>query len=145
MAANEKTMLTVQSTVNASLQKVWELWTTPQHIQQWNNASEDWHTPHAANDLRPNGKFSYRMEAKDNSFGFDFEGSYDTIRNHELIEYAIADGRKVTVTFEQQDGKTLVTENFEAEEMNPKDMQQGGWQAILDNFKKYAESNPLEK
>ena len=135
------TTLTVTSTVNAPVEKVWELWTQPQHITQWNNASEDWHSPTAVNDLRPNGKFNIRMEAKDKSFGFDFEGSYDDIKNHELIEYTIADGRKVIVTFEPNDNKTIVTESFEAEEMNPKEMQQGGWQAILDNFKKYAESN----
>nr|WP_294936675.1 SRPBCC family protein [uncultured Flavobacterium sp.] len=141
MATTQKTTLTVTSTVNAPVEKTWELWTNPEHITQWNNASEDWHTPKAINDLRPNGKFNFRMEAKDKSFGFDFEGSYDTIRNHELIEYTIADGRKVKITFEPKDDKTIVTESFEAEEENPKDMQQGGWQAILDSFKKYAESN----
>lgn len=141
MATSEKTMLTVTSTVNSPIKKVWEFWTTPEHIMQWNNASDDWHTPKAANDLRPEGKFNYRMEAKDNSFGFDFEGSYTNIKEHELIEYIMADGRKVKITFAEQGDKTIVTESFEAEEMNSKEMQQGGWQSILDNFKKYTESN----
>lgn len=141
MESSNKTTLTVKATVNASVEKAWQFWTQPEHITQWNNASNDWHSPKALNDLRPEGKFNIRMEAKDKSFGFDFEGTYDKVSDNELIEYTIADGRKVKVTFEPQDNATLITESFEAEDQNPIAMQQGGWQAILDNFKRYAESN----
>lgn len=140
MATTQKTTLTVNTTVNAPLEKVWQLWTAPEHIMQWNNASEDWYTPRADNDLRPKGNFNYRMEARDKSFGFDFEGTYDHIINHNLIEYTIADGRKVKIQFDKEGEQTTITESFEAEDENPKEMQQGGWQAIMDNFKKYAES-----
>jgi uncharacterized protein YndB with AHSA1/START domain len=138
---NEKTSITVQTTVHAPIEKVWKLWTTPQHIMQWNNASDDWHTPRAENDLRAGGKFTYRMEAKDGSFGFDFEGVYDEVRANERIAYTIGDGRKVIIAFASNDAGTHVVEIFEAESMNSLDMQRNGWQAILDNFKKYAEAN----
>ena len=100
MATSEKTTITVAATVNAPIEKVWQYWTAPQHITQWNNASNDWHTPKATNDLRKDGTFNYRMEAKDNSFGFDFEGRYTDIKTNELIEYVISDGRKVQILFE---------------------------------------------
>lgn len=136
--ANRET-ITVQNTVNAPIEKVWKYWTMPEHITQWNSASDDWHTPRAENDLRTGGKFLARMEAKDGSFGFDFGGVYDDVRKHERIAYTIGDGRKVTVTFLPTGDKTTVTETFEAESTNPIEMQRGGWQAILDNFKKYTE------
>lgn len=141
MEAAEKTKITVAAVINAPVQKVWALWTKPVHIVQWNNASDDWHTPSAENDLRPGGKFSARMEAKDGSFGFDFGGTYDDVVENRLIRYAIGDGRKVEVLFEADGNSTKITETFEAESVNPVDMQQGGWQAILDSFKKYAEAN----
>lgn len=141
MATQEKTIITVSNTVNAPVKKVWEFWTQPEHITRWNNASADWHTPRAENDLQPGGHFVYRMEAKDGSFGFDFGGVYDEVRDNEYIEYTIGDGRKVKVTFVSNGNTTRVTENFEAETMNPVEMQKGGWQAILDNFKKYTEAN----
>lgn len=131
--------ITVQVTVNAPVEKVWECFTTPQHIMQWNNASPDWHTPHATNDLQPDGKFRWRMEAKDGSFGFDFNGVYDVVNSPDYIEYSIEDGRKVKVTFEAVGNTTQVTETFEPENENSLELQQQGWQAILDNFKKYVE------
>jgi uncharacterized protein YndB with AHSA1/START domain len=107
---------------------------------QWNNASDDWHTPSATSDLKEGGKFTSRMEAKDGSFGFDFGGTFTKVVPQKNLEYVIGDGRKVSVKFEEQDGKILITETFEAEGQNPIEMQQQGWQAILDNFKKYTES-----
>ena len=133
--------ITVEAIINAPVERVWKLWSLPEHITKWNNASDDWHTPFAENDLRTGGKFLTRMEAKDGSFGFDFEGIYDDVVKHELITYSLADGRKIEVTFLEKGSETLVMETFDAETENPVEMQQGGWQAILDNFKKYAEAN----
>lgn len=141
MNTTAKTQITVQSTVNAPVQKVWDLFTNPKHVTQWNNASDDWHTPTAQNDLRTGGNFSYRMEAKDGSVGFDFAGIYDAVKTNELIEYTIGDGRKVKVTFSGKGNETNVVETFEAEDIHSHEMQRGGWQAILDNFKKYVEAN----
>lgn len=141
MATKEKTTITVAATVKAPIQKVWEFWTSPEHITKWNNASNDWHTPSATNNLKTGGKFSYRMEAKDGSFGFDFDGEYTEVKTNELIEYIIADGRKVQIVFETNDAETIVTETFEAEEVHPLEMQQDGWQAIINNFKRHVESN----
>lgn len=140
MTTLEKTTITVEATINAPVEKVWKLWTSPEHITKWNNASDDWHTPHAENDLRVGGKFLSRMEAKDGSFGFDFGGVYDEVKTNELIAYTIGDGRKVKVNFTKQDNATKVVSIFEAENENPVEMQRGGWQAILNSFKKYAES-----
>ena len=141
METQKKTTLTVESTINAPVDKVWKLWTGPEHITKWNSPSDDWHTPRAENDLRVGGKFSSRMEAKDGSMGFDFAGVYDDVRNNEYIEYTIGDQRKVKVNFTTQGDKTKVVENFEAEDTHPLEMQQGGWQAILDSFKNYVEAN----
>jgi len=145
METTDKTAITVETTIKAPIEKVWQLWTEPEHIVHWNNASDDWYTPKAENDLRVGGKFNSRMEAKDGSFGFDFEGVYDEVKTHELIVYTIADGRKVNITFSSKEGKTLVTEVFEAENTHPIEVQKGGWQSILDNFKKYAEGMVQEK
>ncbi|HTE01568.1 MAG TPA: SRPBCC family protein [Mucilaginibacter sp.] len=139
MNTTESTVITVEATVNAPVQKVWTVWTQPEHITQWNSPSDDWHTPSAENDFRVGGNFSYRMEAKDGSFGFDFGGVYDDVKQNELIEYTIGDGRKVKVVFEGNGDTTKVTETFEAENTHSIDMQRGGWQAILDSFKKYTE------
>ena len=141
METQEKTIITVENTINAPVEKVWEYWTKPEHITKWNNASDDWHTPWVKTDFRVGGKFAARMEAKDGSMGFDFGGVYDVIRPNEYIEYTIGDGRKVKVSFTAAGKNTKVTENFEAETTNPVEMQKGGWQAILDNFKKYTETN----
>ncbi len=141
METQEKTVITVESTINAPVEKVWELWSKPEHIIKWCSASDDWHTPRAENDLSVGGKFASRMEAKDGSMGFDFGGIYDAVRNNEYIEYTMGDGRKVKINFSAQGNKTKVVESFEAEDTNPVEIQKGGWQAILDNFKKYAEAN----
>ncbi len=132
--------ITIEAVVNAPVAKVWKLWTTPDDIKKWNSASDDWHTPKAENDLRVGGKFSSRMEAKDGSMGFDFGGTYDEVKENELISYTMGDGRKVKTVFTQQDDATKVVETFDAENTNPIEMQRSGWQSILDNFKKYAES-----
>jgi uncharacterized protein YndB with AHSA1/START domain len=139
METTNKTVITVQTTVNLPVEKVWESWTKPEHIIKWNSASEDWHTPKAENDLRVGGSFSSRMEARDGSFGFDFGGVYDDVKTHEIIAYTLGDGRKVKITFESNDQGTTVTESFDAENENPEEMQKKGWQSIMDNFKKYTE------
>lgn len=139
METTEKTAITVTALVAAPIKKVWELWVSPGHIVNWNNASPDWHTPSAENDLRAGGAFSYRMEARDGSFGFDFGGVYDEVVEDRLIKYTLGDGRKVEVLFAAGAGSTKITETFEAERVNPVEMQRGGWQAILDSFKNYAE------
>ena len=140
METTTPTKITVETTVNAPVEKVWKSWGEPEHIKNWCAASEDWHAPKAENDLRTGGKFSTRMEAKDGSFGFDFGGIYDNVKKNELIEYTIGDGRKVNVTFSPSGEQTKIVETFDAEATNPVEMQRGGWQAILDNFKKYTES-----
>ena len=141
METQEKTVLTVENTINAPVEKVWEYWTKPEHITKWNNASDDWHTPWAKNDLREGGSFSARMEAKDGSMGFDFGGVYDAVKPNEYIEYTLGDGRKVKIYFTSRGKTTKVVESFEAESTHSLEMQQGGWQAIMDNFKKYTEAN----
>lgn len=141
MSKTEKTEITVSVIVNTPIQKVWQLWTLPEHIMNWNFASIDWHTPKAENDLRVGGKFLSRMEAKDGSFGFDFWGVYDEIKENELIEYTMGDGRKAKISFVSEGNTTKVIETFEAENENSIELQQGGWQAILNNFKKYSEEN----
>ena len=135
------TAITIEAIINAPVSKVWEYWSKPEHIKQWYNASPEWHAPRAENDLQVGGKFVTRMEAKDGSFGFDFGGVYDEVKTNELIAYTLEDERKVSIHFISEDSSTKVVETFEAEEENPVEMQRGGWQAILDNFKKYTEEN----
>ena len=141
MPTNNKTNITVETTVNVPVEKAWAYFTTPEHITKWNFASDDWQCPIAENDLKPGGKFSSRMEAKDGSFGFDFGGVYDAVEINKKIEYTLGDERKVRVDFSEQGNATHVREIFEAEDMNSIELQKGGWQAILDNYKKYVESN----
>lgn len=133
------TPIMVQTIVRAPVEKVWEYWTAPGHIMQWNNAADTWHTPSASNDLRVGGSFVYRMEARDGSFGFDFGGVYDEVVAYRIIRYTIGDGRKVSVSFDGKGKETVVEEVFEPEGMNPVEMQRTGWQNILDNFKRYVE------
>jgi uncharacterized protein YndB with AHSA1/START domain len=135
------TSITIETLVNAPIEKVWKYWTQPQHAKSWNTASADWHTTRADNDLRAGGRFAFRMEAKDGSFGFDFGGTYDVVTENEYIEYTLGDNRKVKVHFTQQDNGVKLVETFDAETTNPVEMQRAGWQAILDNFKKYTEEN----
>ena len=136
-------MITVQGTINASIEKIWELWTAPEHVMKWNNASEDWHTPFAENDLKVGGKFKYTMASTDGTMRFDFEGIYTNVVNPSLIEYEMADGRKVKIVFEKDAEGIKVIESFDPETVNPEEMQKNGWQAILDNFKKYVENATL--
>jgi uncharacterized protein YndB with AHSA1/START domain len=133
--------VTVSAVVNAPLETAWNAWTTPEHITQWNFASPDWACPTATNDVRPGGAFSWRMEAKDGSMGFDFGGTYTDVVPHERLEYALGDERTVQVQFERVgENQTRVTESFTAESQNPVEMQRAGWQAILDNYKRHTES-----
>lgn len=141
METTQKTAITVKTLIKAPVAKVWEHWVDPKHIVQWNNASDDWHAPYADNDLRVGGKFRTTMAAKDGSMSFEFEGTYDTVENHQRIAYTIADGRKVDIVFSGNANETQVVETFDAEGTHPVDMQRAGWQAILDNFKKYTEAN----
>lgn len=136
-----RVQVTVETTVHASPEKVWEYWNSPEHITKWCSATPEWHTPRATNDLRTGGNFSTRMEAKDGSMGFDFGGVYDDVKTNSLIAYTMGDGRKVMIVFNSDGHNTTITETFEAEDMNPVEMQRGGWQNILDNFKQYTESN----
>jgi uncharacterized protein YndB with AHSA1/START domain len=131
--------ITVETLVKGDLNKVWGAWNNPDDIKQWNAASDDWHTPRSAVDLREGGKFVSRMEAKDGSEGFDFEGTYTRIVPRKLIEYRMSDGRDVTIEFKQDAGAVLVRETFDAETENPAELQRQGWQAILDNFAKHVE------
>ncbi|MBK5721844.1 SRPBCC domain-containing protein [Dysgonomonas sp. Marseille-P4677] len=127
--------------VVAPLHVVWHYWTDPTHIVNWNTASDDWHTVSAVNDLKGGGWFSSRMEAKDGSVGFDFEGRYDEVVPNEKITYTLSDGRKVKVIFKSKGNKTEIEETFQAEDQNSIELQQQGWQAILDRFKYYVELN----
>lgn len=140
MTSTDKTIIMVATTINAPAEKVWACWTTPEDIMQWNNASDDWHTPAAANDLQVGGAFSFTMAARDGSFSFDFCGVYDAVEPHQRIAYTMSDGRRVEVLFSKNGDTTQVTESFEAEDENSHEMQRAGWQAILDNFKKHVEA-----
>lgn len=135
------TKIKIETTISADVKKVWDYFNKPEHITNWNNASDDWHCPKAENDLRVGGKLKSRMEAKDRSFGFDFEAVYDEVIDHKKITYTMADGRQASTEFENHNDKIKVTTIFDAENENPIDMQRDGWQAILNNFKKYVESN----
>lgn len=136
-----KTPVTVEVTVKAPVKKVWKYWKEPAHIMMWCYASDDWHTPRSENDLRVGGRFLSRMEAKDGSAGFDFGGEYDEVEENKRIAYTIDDGRKVSVSFSGDDKETRVTETFDPEDVNSLEMQKNGWQAILDNLKKYTENH----
>lgn len=133
--------ITVSASISADAKKVWNYYTSPEHITQWNFADPSWQCPSASNDMRVGGKYAARMEAKDGSFGFDFEAVYDEIKDGENFKYTMPDGRQVEVDFKEQDSKTQLNVAFDPENQNPEEMQKGGWQAILDNFKKYTESN----
>lgn len=141
METKDITTITIEAEINAPIEKVWKFWTTPEDIVNWNNASEEWHTPRATNDLRVGGTFNCRMEAKDGSEGFDFWGIYNIVKINEKIEYTLGDDRKVSIDFTDNGDRTKIVETFEAESTNPIELQRVGWQAILDNFKKYVEFN----
>jgi uncharacterized protein YndB with AHSA1/START domain len=131
--------ITVETLVKASLDSVWDAWNNPEDIKQWNNASDDWHTTRSAVDLRQGGKFSARMEARDGSAGFDFEGTYTRVEPRRVIEYRMEDGREVRVQFSESGDGVLVRETFDAETENDPEVQREGWQAILDNFARHVE------
>jgi uncharacterized protein YndB with AHSA1/START domain len=140
MNSKEKSIISVQAIIDAPKESVWRCWTNPEDIIRWNNASDDWHTTRAENNLRVGGKFISRMEAKDGSTGFDFEGVYEKVIINERLDYTLGDGRNVKVVFTNEDNKTKVVETFEAENIYSIEMQRTGWQSILDNFKRYTES-----
>jgi len=129
----------ISAMVNAPIDRVWDSWTKPEHITKWNFADDSWHCPSASNDLKVGGKYIARMEAKDGTLGFDFEATYDTIIDKQELTYTMPDGRKVTTIFVSDGNETSITTTFDAESENPVELQKQGWQAILDNFKKYVQ------
>jgi len=135
-----KTILTVSVLVNATPETVWECYTNTQHIMNWNAAAETWHCPKASNELKVGGSFSFTMAAKDESFSFDFNGTYTNVDPLKQLEYTLEDGREVSVDFRKVKNRTTIEQSFEPESENTLELQLSGWQAILDNFKKYTES-----
>ncbi len=135
-----KEKITIEAVLKAPIDHVWKLWTSPEHIVNWNFATEEWCCPAAVNELREGGEMNWRMESRDGSMGFDFTGTYRQIKVNELIAYEISDGRFVSIGFLRDGENVRMVEEFEAEDMNPIELQRAGWQAILDNFKRYAES-----
>lgn len=133
-------MITVQTTINKPTAKVWEYWNKPEHITGWAFASDEWEAPEAENDLRVDGKFKTVMAAKDGSSSFDFTSTYTKVIENKLIEYTMEDGRKVKVEFIEVPDGTQVIESFDPEDENSEEVQREGWQAILENFKKYSEN-----
>ena len=136
---DQKTTITVETIVESPIEKTWEFWTEPEHIVNWAFASDDWEAPHAENDVRVGGKFKTVMAAKDKNSGFDFTGVYTSVKMHEHLEYEMDDGRHVKVEFTKIPQGVRVVETFEPEKTNPEEMQKSGWQAFLNNFKKYTE------
>lgn len=140
METNPKTLVTITATVNVSAAKAWLVWNAPEHIVNWNFASDDWHCPAAKSDLRAGGTFTATMAAKDGTMSFEFGGVYDVVIPEKQLGYTMGDGRKVMVVFESSGDRTIITESFEAESEHPVEFQKAGWQAILNNYVKYAES-----
>ena len=137
MEQQQRVRITVETTVPVSPELAWEYWTEPRHITQWNQASEDWHTPRAENDLRVGGAFTSRMESKDGKFGLDFGGVYDKVEPYHVLASTLGDGRTVQVSFEPVPAGTRIVETFEAESENNVELQRTGWQAILDSYRRY--------
>ena len=133
-------MITIETTVNAPIEKVWKMWNAPEDITKWATGSPDWHTPYAENDLRVGGKFLSRMSAKDGSASFDFIGTYDDVQTHKTIAYTMEDGRTAKIVFTPSGKSVKIVETFEAETENTPELQRTGWQTILDNFKKHVET-----
>lgn len=133
--------IAIEALISADANKVWDCWTKPEHITKWNFASNDWLCPKAENDLTVGGKYMARMEAKDGSFGFDFEAIYNEVVPNKRLTYTMLDGRTATTEFEEKEGKTRVSTQFDAENKHDVEMQRTGWQAILDNFKNYVETH----
>ncbi len=139
MANQNSGFLTVKTTVNSPVEVVWRIWNDPNHITKWNNASDDWHTPKAENDLKAGGRFTFTMAAKDGSMSFDFGGTYTLVKENEQLEYILEDDRKVKIQFKSNGNTTEIIEEFEPESENTLELQEMGWQAILTNFKNYTE------
>lgn len=129
--------ITVSTQIKAPISLVWQLWNSPESVTQWNFASDDWHCPSAENDLKPGGTFKYRMAAKDESFEFDFEGTYTVVEPLKRIVITLGDSREMDVLFDETEAGVTVTEIFDAEDLNSAELQKQGWQAILDNFKRH--------
>ncbi|MBC7486995.1 MAG: SRPBCC domain-containing protein [Cytophagaceae bacterium] len=140
METTSKNPITIETTVNVTVAKAWAIWTEPQHIKQWAFASDEWHAPYADNDVKVGGTFKTTMAAKDGSISFDFRGTYENVKPNECLAYGLSDGRKVSITFTANGSETKIVETFDPENENPIEMQRGGWQAILDNYRKYTES-----
>ena len=136
-------MITVETTIQAPIEKVWEYFTAPIHVTKWYHASDDWHAPFAENDLRAGGKFKTTMAAKDGSFSFDFEGTYQSIKEYEQLNYILDNGRKINIIFTKVDLGVKITESFDPENQNSPELQRSGWQSILNNFKLYVEAKKL--
>jgi uncharacterized protein YndB with AHSA1/START domain len=134
-----KSSITVEAIINAPIERVWQTWNEPEYVVKWAFASDDWEAPASENDLRTGGKFKTVMAAKDKSASFDFGGTYTAVKDHELIEYDMDDGRHVKVVFAEVPDGVKITETFDPEQENPEEMQRGGWQSILDNYKRYTE------
>lgn len=132
--------ITIQVTVNASVDKIWTYWTTASHIKEWYHASEDWWVPSVEQNFAVGDSFCYRMAAKDESMAFDFDGKFTEIIDQQSITYVLEDGREVVTTFEQKDGAILLVQVFDVEDSVAAEMQKQGWQAILETFKAYVES-----
>lgn len=129
----------IHTQVQSTIDKVWDAWTNPKHIVHWNFATSDWHCPAATNELKVGGKFSTTMASKNGEFSFEFGGIYDLVEYPSHLAYTLEDGRKVKALFESNSEGVLVTELFDPEDQNPIELQQAGWQSILNNFKSYVE------
>lgn len=136
---SSKDNISVFTTINSDMDTVWNAWTQPEHITEWNFATPEWCCPKAENHLEEGKTFNYRMEAKDGSMGFDYAGTYTKIKPKSFIAYLLEDGRKVTINFEENNDVVSITQNFEVEDTNTVELQQKGWQAILENFRNYVE------
>ena len=138
-AMTDNTLLTVQTLLKCDLARAWSAYTDPQAIVQWNFAAPEWHCPRADNDLRVGGMLRTRMEAKDGSMGFDFEGTYTEVVPLQRLAYALGEDRLVLAVFSDSDGQTQLTVSFTPDGSFPADYQIEGWQAILNNYKAFAE------
>jgi uncharacterized protein YndB with AHSA1/START domain len=138
---NPEQFITVETLVQAPIEKIWEYWTGPEHIKKWNNPSDQWHTPYAENDIRTGGKFLFVMGTKDGSNGFDFKGVYDEVRFHEKISYTTSDGRTATNLFTPTPAGIRITETFEPSKEDPAELQRDFVAGVLRNFKAYVEDN----
>ena len=135
-----KNRITIETTINKPVVPVWNSWTDPKHVINWNFATDEWHCPKATSDFNEGGHFSYTMASKDGKMAFDLEGVFDMIQPMKRIEYTLSDGRKVSIIFEKiSEQQTRVEQSFEPESINDPEMQRLGWQAILNNFKKFTE------